>query len=93
MNRTKLNWLKVLRFFFGPKYKPYKPSLLKIQKSVDPNGNDLDANDLMFAKNKLKGINALTVDRNVCHYDYVKNTCRCGITLQKLKKDENCPLK
>lgn len=93
MKKAKLNWFKILRFLFGPKHKPYKPTLLKIQKSLDGNGNELDPNDLMIAKNALKGLHVQNKDRQTCQYNYIKHTCICGITLEKLKSDENCPLK
>lgn len=91
--RTFLNWFKIQRFLFGPKYKPYKPTLLHISKSVDANGNDLDPNDLMIAKNALKGLHQNHKNKQTCQYNFIKHECYCGMTLEKLKNGENCSLK
>jgi len=74
------------------KPKPYKPQI-RIQKSVSPDGKTVDHEDLAFAKNAMMGVNKMKKDKKMCHYDYRTHSCRCGITLQDLKEDINCPLK
>lgn len=71
---------------------PQKPKL-KIQKSVDADGNDISHDDLMFAKNILYGINNVGKNKKMCHYDFRKHTCRCGMTIEKLKAGEHCSIK
>lgn len=73
------------------KPQPFKPQL-KIQKSVNAMGEDISHKDLMYAKNVLQGIHPTGKDKKMCHYNFRTHTCRCGMTLEKLKQKENCPL-
>lgn len=70
---------------------PYKPTI-RIQRSVDMDGESINHKDLMFAKNILSGIHSEGKDKKMCHYDFRTHTCRCGITIEKLKQNKNCPL-
>jgi hypothetical protein len=74
------------------KAEPYKPKL-KLSKSIDAKGEDINHKDFMFAKNALQGVNKPNKARKMCHYDFQSHTCRCGITLEKLKNQEQCPIK
>jgi hypothetical protein len=74
------------------KENPQNPRL-RIKKSIDHNGNTTNHMDFIFAKSALYGVNKYNKDKKLCHYDFQKHSCRCGITLEKLKQNENCPLK
>lgn len=74
------------------KKQPYKPKL-KLSKSVNSLGKEINHKDIMFAKNALQGVAKNNKDRRLCYYDYTLHSCRCGLTLDKLKQNENCPLK
>ena len=72
--------------------RPHIPKL-RLQKSIDSNGNELDPNDLVFAKNALRGTRVPNKDKRVCSYNFANHTCHCGMTLAKLKAGEPCHLK
>jgi rubrerythrin len=74
------------------KTEPYKPKL-KIQKSLTYEGEVTNHKDFMFAKNALQGVNKINKDKKLCHYNFQTHTCRCGITVEKLKNQEQCPIK
>jgi len=58
---------------------------LKISKSVDPKGKELNHKDLIIAKEALRNCDN-------CQYDYIKQSCRCGINLNDLKNNLKCNL-
>jgi hypothetical protein len=75
------------------KTEPYKPKL-KLQKSLTYGGEIANHEDFMFAKNALQGINkSFSKDRKQCQYNFQTHICRCGITLEKLKNQEQCLIK
>jgi hypothetical protein len=69
---------------------PFKPSI-KIQHSVNSEGDTINHEDFMFAKNILQGINNVGKNKRMCNYDFRTHTCRCGVTLEKLKEIKKCP--
>lgn len=73
------------------KPQPFKPQI-RIQKSVNAEGQEMDHNDLMLAKNKLHGLNHVGKDKKMCQYDFRTHSCRCGMNIEKLKEGENCHL-
>jgi hypothetical protein len=93
--RTLLTYVFLLLRKIGllcKKEKPYVPKL-KIQKSLSHKGETIDHKDFMFAKNALMNINDMGKERKLCHYDFRTHTCRCGITLDDLKNNKQCPIK
>ena len=94
MNSIKLNILKSIRSITGKKKKPtVGKSRLRIAKSIGVDGKEIDHNDIIIAKSALYGVNKDNKDRKLCHYDFIKHTCRCGITLDALKEGKGCPIK
>jgi hypothetical protein len=70
----------------------YKPLKLRIQKTLNHKGEVINHEDFMFAKNNLPHIHKINKDKTICHYDFRTHTCRCGISLDLLKKGEKCRL-
>ena len=68
----------------------FKPSI-RIQHSINPEGDSINHEDFMFAKNTLQGVNNVGKDKKMCNYDFRTHTCRCGVTLEKLKEIKKCP--
>lgn len=71
---------------------PYKPKL-RIQKSVDVDGTVISHDDLILAKTTLHGVTGTGKDKKMCHYDYRTHSCRCGMTIEKMKAGEICGIK
>ena len=71
------------------KEKPYKPRL-KLQKSISPDGETIDHSDFTFAKNALSISHNVGRSKQQCQYNFSTHTCRCGITLDKLKNKQKC---
>lgn len=94
MNSIKLTVLKTIRSITGKKKQaPTGKARLRIAKSIDASGNQIDHNDIIIAKSALYGVNKDNKDRKLCHYDFIKHTCRCGITITDLKEGKGCPIK
>lgn len=94
MNSIKLECLKIIRTVFGKKKQPTTgKSRLRIAKSIGVDGKEINHNDVIIAKSALYGVNKDNKDRKLCHYDFIKHTCRCGITLDDLKAGKGCPIK
>jgi len=72
------------------KNKPEKPLKIRIQKTLNHKGEVISHEDFMFAKNNLPHIHKINKDKKICHYDFRKHTCRCGINIDLLKKGEKC---
>lgn len=89
--RLRLKLTRFLREMNGYK-KPYVPKFA-VQKSVDANGSSVNAPDLVFAKNKLRGLASMNKDRRSCNYNFITQSCHCGMTIAKLRDGENCHLK
>lgn len=90
-----MNILKKLNFSIfknETKVEEYIPKL-RIQKSITPEGKELDHTDLMIAKDALRNSHVIGKETKLCMYDYSKHTCRCGITLNDLKNNKHCPNK
>ncbi len=94
MNHIKLECLKTIRTVFGKKKTPtVGKSRLRIGKSIGVDGKEIDHNDIIVAKSALYGVNKHNKDRKLCNYDFIKHSCRCGITLDALKEGKGCPIK
>lgn len=66
---------------------------LQIQSAIDQSGNRFDHSDFVLAKQRLRGIyKKTTQQQQSCHYDFIKHTCRCGLTIDKIKSGETCVL-
>lgn len=75
------------------KSQPYRRPKIRVQKTLNINGEIGSHEDFMFAKNNLPTTKkTITKDGRICHYDFVNNTCRCGLNIHKLKEGSKCPL-
>jgi hypothetical protein len=74
------------------KEQPKKPLKIRVQKTLNHNGEVISHDDFMFAKNHLPHVHKINKDKKLCHYDFREHKCRCGIDLQQLKEGKRCKL-
>lgn len=66
---------------------------LQIRSAIDSAGNPFDHSDFVYAKQRLRGIyKKTTQQQQSCYYDFINHTCRCGLTIDKMKSGETCVL-
>jgi hypothetical protein len=66
---------------------------LQIKSAINPDGNRFDHSDFVFAKQHLRGIHKKTTQQQqACYYDFINHTCRCGLTIDKMRSGETCVL-
>jgi hypothetical protein len=96
--RTKVKF-KILSSLRGigmfKKKKPTTYSKLMIRSAIKPDGTRFDHSDFVLAKQRLRGIHKHYdhTQYQTCQYDFINNTCRCGLTIDKIKDGGNCVLK
>lgn len=84
-------FLKLKKFgLLCKKNKEEKKLKIRIQKTLNHKGEIISHEDFMFAKNNLPHIHKINKDKKICHYDFRKHTCRCGINIDLLRRGEKC---
>lgn len=83
--------LRRLGLLKNKKY-PKEKLTIKVQKTLNHNGEVISHDDFMFAKNHLPHVHKMNKDRKLCHYDFREHKCRCGVDLQQLREGKKCKL-
>lgn len=83
--------MRKLGLLSNKKY-PKEKLTIKIQKSINFDGTEINHEDFMLAKNVLPKNYKGGKDKQLCKYDFRHHKCRCGIMLDDLKNGKRCPI-